>query len=87
MTLGGALTRVQSFDLFGQIGSSPAAGLLQGTDGNFYGTLSGEIFKLTQGGLLTTPVPLRPPRGPTPHDCASHPGHRRKSLRGIFHGW
>jgi uncharacterized repeat protein (TIGR03803 family) len=47
------VTRVQSFDLFGTIGCSPAAGLLQGSDGNFYGTLNYEIFKMSPGGLVT----------------------------------
>ena len=42
-------------------GSYPAAGLVQGTDGNFYGTASGggihgqgRVFKITAAGTLTT---------------------------------
>ena len=43
-------------------GSSPVAGLIQGTDGNFYGTttygngptLEGTIFRITPAGALTT---------------------------------
>ena len=53
VTLGGALTRVQSFDLFSLNGCTPAAGLLLASDGNFYGTLDYEIFKMTPGGLMT----------------------------------
>jgi uncharacterized repeat protein (TIGR03803 family) len=42
-------------------GSTPEAGLMQGTDGNFYGTTAfggpngyGTVFSLTAGGALTT---------------------------------
>ena len=60
MTPGGALTTLYTF--FGPTdGSGPAAGLIQGLDGNFYGTTSsqgpaccGTIFKITPGGSLTT---------------------------------
>jgi len=55
----GALTVLHSFD--STDGSSPEGGLIQGTDGNFYGTTSskgangdGTIFKITPGGGLTT---------------------------------
>ena len=44
-------------------GATPYAGLVQGLDGNFYGTTSGEVtgglgtvFKMTPGGTLTTLV-------------------------------
>jgi uncharacterized repeat protein (TIGR03803 family) len=35
-------------------GSEPWAGLIQATDGNFYGTTPGTIFKITPDGTLTT---------------------------------
>ena len=48
----------------GYIGKYPSAGLVQGIDGNFYGTTAGggasdgmgTVFKLTPGGVLTTLV-------------------------------
>ncbi|MBV9742822.1 MAG: hypothetical protein JO099_03595, partial [Acidobacteriia bacterium] len=59
MTPGGALTTVYTFS--GNDGQYPAAGLIQGTDGNFYGTTSaggtngkGTVFKITPAGALTT---------------------------------
>ncbi len=35
-------------------GGRPQAGLVQGTDGNFYGTTGSTIFEITPGGTLTT---------------------------------
>jgi uncharacterized repeat protein (TIGR03803 family) len=65
MTRGGLLIWLHSFD--GTDGANPTAGLVLGTDGNFYGTTSGggnytacavvgcgTVFKITAGGLLST---------------------------------
>jgi uncharacterized repeat protein (TIGR03803 family) len=65
MTRGGVLTTLVEFT--GTVGNNkgwrPQAGLLQGSDGNFYGTTFsggapsfGTIFKMTPGGKLTTLV-------------------------------
>jgi uncharacterized repeat protein (TIGR03803 family) len=58
---GGTLTTLYSFQ-GGADGYGPKAGLIQATDGNFYGTNSGggadfgdgTIFRITPGGMLTT---------------------------------
>jgi uncharacterized repeat protein (TIGR03803 family) len=68
ITLAGTLTTLHSFD--GTDGNYPAAGLVQGTDGDFYGTTNvgglgnncadfqptgcGTVFKITAAGTLTT---------------------------------
>jgi len=63
ITPSGTLTTLHSFD--GTDGSNPVAGLVQGTDGNFYGTTNhggnnstcngcGTIFKITPSGTLTS---------------------------------
>jgi uncharacterized repeat protein (TIGR03803 family) len=58
ITLSGTLTTLHSFD--GSDGSGADAGLIQATDGNFYGTTSGfgssnlgTVFKITPSGGLT----------------------------------
>ncbi len=60
MTPAGALSVVYNF-MGAADGGEPQAGLLQGADGNFYGTTllggsagSGTVFKITPGGTLTT---------------------------------
>jgi uncharacterized repeat protein (TIGR03803 family) len=59
ITPGGALTTLHSFD--GTDGANTYAGLVQATNGNFYGTMSnggpigaGTIFTITPSGMLTT---------------------------------
>ena len=59
ITPSGTLTTLHSFD--GTDGANPYAGLVQATDGNFYGTTSsggangdGTVFKITPSGTLTT---------------------------------
>ena len=63
ITPSGALTTIYSFCMQSSCadGGSPRAGLLQATDGNFYGTTSsggahgnGTVFKITSSGSLTT---------------------------------
>jgi len=63
MTPGGTLTTLYSFCSQSGCtdGLEPYAGLVQGTDGNFYGTTlaggasgAGTVFKMTPGGTLTT---------------------------------
>jgi uncharacterized repeat protein (TIGR02543 family) len=59
ITPGGTLTTLHSFSLISD-GAYPWAGLVQATDGNFYGTTTaggihvmGTLFKITSGGALT----------------------------------
>jgi len=64
ITPSGTLTTLYSFG--GADGTNPAAGLVQATDGNFYGTTSeggasdncsdgcGTIFEISPNGMLTT---------------------------------
>ena len=62
MSPAGVLTNLYSFG-GGADGSYPAAALLQGSDGNFYGTTAyggaygdGTVFRMTPDGKLTTLV-------------------------------
>jgi len=66
MTPPGALTTLVSFN--GADGSSPQSALIQGTDGNFYGTTTyggpcggGTVFQVTTNGVLTTLVAFGSP--------------------------
>ena len=62
ITTAGMLTMLHSFNKTD--GANPKAGMVQGTDGNFYGTTVfggtpnvsyGTVFKMTPAGMLTTP--------------------------------
>ena len=60
---GQSLQTLYSFPTSGNDGHFPYAGLVQGSDGNFYGTTAaggpndhGTVFKITPGGVLTTLV-------------------------------
>jgi len=60
VTSSGVMTTLYSFT-DGSDGGYPPAGLIQGSDGNFYGTTNvggakdfGTVFKITPGGTLTT---------------------------------
>lgn len=71
MTTNGTLTTLVSFD--GSNGASPEAGLVQGNDGNFYGTTSGggccgygTVFMVTASGTLTSLVSFRDENGSHP---------------------
>jgi len=62
ITTNGILTSLASLDFFAN-GAYPTAGLIQGPDGNFYGTTAyggpqgdGGVFSLTPSGVLTTLV-------------------------------
>ena len=61
ITPSGTLTTLHSFAGYQTDGANPHAGLVQGTDGNFYGTTEdggrnydGTVFKITPAGTLTT---------------------------------
>ena len=72
MTPAGVLTSLVSFD--GPNGVNPQGGLVQGSDGNFYGTTLdggsgyGTIFKITPMGVLTTLVSFDGADGSGPFD-------------------
>ena len=66
------LTTLHSFDLTD--GAMPMAGLVQATDGNFYGTTEvgggyGTVFKITPSGTLTTLHRFNGTDGAVPYDA------------------
>lgn len=63
ISLSGVFTTLYSFDCNGPNGYEPIGGLVEGNDGNFYGTTQlsepdlyglGTVFKITPSGVLTT---------------------------------
>ncbi len=74
ITPSGKLTTLHSFTESPMDGASPVAGLMQATDGNFYGTTSaggaggsGVIFKITPAGTFTTVYSFNGIDGDTPY--------------------
>lgn len=72
MTEAGALTTLISFNAAN--GAKPQAGLVQGVDGNFYGTAyyggsqgAGTLFKMTSGGVLTPLLSFNNTNGANPN--------------------
>jgi uncharacterized repeat protein (TIGR03803 family) len=72
MTPGGVLTTLVAFD--GNAGVNPSGGVIQGSDGNFYGTTTwggsanlGTVFQMTPDGGLTTLVSFNAVNGGHPH--------------------
>jgi uncharacterized protein (TIGR03437 family) len=69
VTPSGTLTTLYSFNFNGTDGAEPDAGLIQATDGDFYGTTrlgglgNGTIFKITASGTLTTLYSFCPQSG------------------------
>jgi uncharacterized repeat protein (TIGR03803 family) len=91
ITPDGTLTTVYSFcSLFGCTdGELPRAGLIQGADGDFYGTTQyggafdgGTVFKITQSGTLTTLHTF----GSTDGDGTTPAGGLVQGIDGDFHG-
>jgi uncharacterized repeat protein (TIGR03803 family) len=71
MTADGTLTTLYSFGY--DDGAYPGAGLVQATDGNFYGTTSeggwggqGTVFRITTNGILTTVIWFNGANGANP---------------------
>jgi uncharacterized repeat protein (TIGR03803 family) len=90
MTPAGSLTTLVEFT--GLNGSNPEAGLVQGIDGDFYGTTSyggstedGTVFKMTNAGTLTTLVNFDGANWQL-SALKTPPGHRREFLW-VYHIW
>ncbi|MGC9948095.1 MAG: choice-of-anchor tandem repeat GloVer-containing protein [Bryobacteraceae bacterium] len=87
ITPSGTLTTLHTFD--GTDGSVPDAGLVQATNGNFYGTTAcggannaGTVFEITLGGTLTT---LHSFEGPSPEGAGAN-GGLAQATNGSFYG-
>ncbi len=69
ITATGSLNTLYSFS-GGSDGAVPLAGLVQGSDGNFYGTTDNTVFKISTNGLLTTLNSFSDPGSPVFPACA-----------------
>jgi uncharacterized repeat protein (TIGR03803 family) len=85
ITTNGALTSLYSFT-GGNDGAYPLAGLVQGSDGNFYGSTAGHafyvasaIFKISTNGVLTTLYTFSPP-------FSGNPSRLAQGSDGSFYG-
>ena len=94
ITPGGTLTTLYSFCAQTNCtdGADPLGGLVQATDGNFYGTTSaggtrgdGTVFKITPSGTLTT-LHSFCPQGPPCNDGADPLGGLVQATDGNFYG-
>ncbi|HEV3279657.1 MAG TPA: choice-of-anchor tandem repeat GloVer-containing protein [Terriglobia bacterium] len=88
---GGTLSILHSFD--GTDGSIPDAGLVQGSDGNLYGTTqgggangNGTAFKINPGGTLTTLYSFCSQGGDSCTDGAAPTGALLQDTNGSFYG-
>ncbi|SPE34311.1 exported hypothetical protein [Acidobacteriia bacterium SbA2] len=86
----GALTTLHNFNFNNTDGAFPVAGLVQATDGNFYGTtvggganFAGTLFKITAAGTLTT---LHSFCSQTKCFDGSGPGSLMQAIDGNFYG-
>src|SRR6266496_2562894 len=82
MTSSGAITVLHSFNSFLGEGAVPIAGLVQGSDGNFYGTTAlggahfqGTVFRITPSGALTVL-----------HSFSGHPGEGAVPFAALVQG-
>ncbi len=82
MTSSGAITVLHSFNSFLGEGAVPIAGLVQGSDGNFYGTTAlggahfkGTVFKIEAAGSFTTL-----------HSFSGSPGEGANPVAGLVQG-
>jgi uncharacterized repeat protein (TIGR03803 family) len=89
ITSQGTLTTLHQFGSSPNDGSSPYAGLVQSTDGNFYGTTvnggtnnEGTVFNITPQGTLTTLYQF----GSSPNDGTQPTSSLMQSTDGNFYG-
>jgi uncharacterized repeat protein (TIGR03803 family) len=87
ITPSGMLTTLHGFAGFPSDGQTPVAGLVQATNGNFYGTAAfggggskGTVFKITPSGTLTTLHSFGGPDGDSPYASVV------QALNGNFYG-